>query len=203
MNKIKKVDIESLDEKIGNPRYITNEKFNKLRQSIIDFPEMLALRPLVIDENNVVMGGNMRLKALKSLNHKEVHVIQIKDLTQEQKDEFVIKDNVGFGNWDMDILGNEWDVEQLDAWGLDVLFPEDEEDEKTEDEDPEIEFSEYLGESHNYVVLKFENDIDWLSAQTHFDISSVHSRRANGKPWSKGIGRVIDGAKYLKKLKDE
>ena len=67
------------------------------------------------------------------------------------------------------------------------------------DEDPEIEFSQYLDESHNYVVLFFDNDIDWLQAQTHFDLKSVSSKRSNGKPWSKGIGRVINGTKYLNK----
>ena len=89
-------------------------------------------------------------------------------------------------------------MEQLDDWGLDVPYVEDEED----NEEPEIEFSEYLDESHNYVVLTFDNDIDWLSAQTHFQLKSVYSKRANGKPWSKGIGRVIDGGKYLNDLKD-
>ena len=70
-------------------------------------------------------------------------------------------------------------------------------------EEQEIEFSEYLDEAHNYVVLLFDSDVDWLSAQTHFNIKSVHSMRANGKPWSKGIGRVLDGAEYLKGIKDE
>ena len=73
----------------------------------------------------------------------------------------------------------------------------------TEVEEQEIVFSEYLVEAHNYVVLLFNSEVDWLNAQTHFNLSSVHSKRANGKAWSKGIGRVIDGADYLKELKNE
>ena len=81
-------------------------------------------------------------------------------------------------------------------WGVDVP----DQSESLGIEEQEIVFSEYLEESNNYVVLIFDNDIDWLSAQTHFDLKTVHSKRQNGKPWSKGIGRVINGADYLKKI---
>ena len=104
----------------NNPRIIKDDKFKKLVQSIQDFPQMLELRPIVIDENNIVLGGNMRLKACQELGLKDVPTIYAKDLTEEQKKEFIIKDNVGFGEWNWDDLANEWDAEQLTEWGLDV-----------------------------------------------------------------------------------
>jgi hypothetical protein len=81
---------------------------------------MLELRPIVIDENNIVLGGNMRLKACQELGLKDVPTIYAKDLTEDQKKEFIIKDNVGFGEWNWDDLANEWDAEQLTEWGLDL-----------------------------------------------------------------------------------
>lgn len=104
----------------NNPRVIKDDKFKKLVQSIKDFPKMLELRPIVIDEDNVVLGGNMRLRALQELGIKEVPVLYANDLTEEQKKEFIIKDNVGFGEWEWEQLANEWDVEKLSEWGLDV-----------------------------------------------------------------------------------
>jgi len=104
----------------NNPRVIKDEKFRKLVRSIKDFPKMLELRPIVVDENNMVLGGNMRLKACIELGLKDVPTIQAKDLTEEQKKEFIIKDNVGFGEWDWDDLANNWEVEELTDWGLDL-----------------------------------------------------------------------------------
>jgi ParB-like chromosome segregation protein Spo0J len=182
-----------------NPRIIKDAKFKKLVQSIKDFPEMLKIRPIVVNGEMTVLGGNMRLKACQQAGLKEVWIIKADNLTEDQQREFIIKDNSGFGEWDWDTLANEWDVDKLEDWGLDVPSIED----FTGVEEQEIEFSEYLDESHNYVVLLFDSEVDWLSAQTHFDINSVHSMRANGKPWSKGIGRVLNGAKYLRSIKDE
>jgi hypothetical protein len=104
----------------NNPRIIKDDKFKKLVQSIKDFPQMLELRPIVIDENNIVLGGNMRLKACQELGLKDVPTIYAKDLTEEQKKEFIIKDNVGFGEWNWDDLANDWDEELLVEWGLDL-----------------------------------------------------------------------------------
>jgi ParB-like chromosome segregation protein Spo0J len=194
-----KININKIKSNPNNPRVIKDDKFKKLKKSIKDFPEMLQLRPIVVNKDNVVLGGNMRLKACLDLGIKEVYAIQAEDLTEEQQQEFIIKDNSSFGEWDWDTLANEWDNDKLIEWGLDVPTISD----KVEIEEQEIEFSEYLEESHNYVVLLFDNDIDWLSAQTHFELKSVYSKRQNGKPWSKGIGRVVNGAEYLKKLKSE
>jgi len=190
-NKIKISKIKSNPE---NPRLIKDIKFRKLVKSIKEFPEMLKLRPIVVDEKNIILGGNMRYKACIEAGLKEIYVIQADDLSEDQKKEFIIKDNVGFGEWDWDVLANQWELPKLEDWGLDVQV-----DEEKETIEGEITFSEFLDESHNYVVLYFDNDIDWLQAQTHFDINSVSSKRSNGKQWSKGIGRIINGTKYLNK----
>lgn len=117
---IKKVNISEIKPNTENPRFISDSNFKKLVKSIKDFPEMLELRPLVVDEDMVVLGGNMRLKALKSSGIFEVTVKQVKGLTEEQKQEFVVKDNVGFGEWDWDLLANGWNVDKLSEWALDV-----------------------------------------------------------------------------------
>ena len=126
--------ISEIKSNPNNPRVIKDDKFKKLVQSIKDFPRMLELRPLVLDENNIVLGGNMRLKACISLGLKEVPVVYAKDLTEEQKKEFIIKDNVGFGEWDWDVLANEWESTQLNEWGLDVPEIEHIDPEVTEDD---------------------------------------------------------------------
>ena len=97
-----------------------NEKFKKLVKSIKEFPEMLELRPIVIDEDNVILGGNMRYRACLELNKTKVPVLYAKDLSTEQKEEFIIKDNVGFGQWDWDIIANEWNIEKLEDWAVKV-----------------------------------------------------------------------------------
>lgn len=104
-----------------NPRTIKNDKFKKLVQSIKDFPEMLDKRPIVVDENMIVLGGNMRLKACKEAGLKDVPVIIAEGWTEEQKKQFIIKDNIGFGEWDFEALtGDEWSGCDFEAWGLDL-----------------------------------------------------------------------------------
>jgi hypothetical protein len=107
----------------NNPRVIRDEKFAKLKQSIIDFPEMLEKRPLVCyteGEKYIVLGGNMRLKALSDIGAKEIPIILADEWTEEQRAQFLIKDNVGFGEWDWNTLANEWDADKLEAWGLEL-----------------------------------------------------------------------------------
>ena len=120
-----KLKINELKANESNPRIIKEAKFKKLVKSIKDFPEMLELRPIILDENNVILGGNMRYKACLAAGLKEVPVKIAKGLTEEQKEEFIVKDNVGFGEWDWDILGNEWNNEKLGEWGMDVWQPEE------------------------------------------------------------------------------
>ena len=104
----------------NNPRLIKDDKFTKLVQSIKDFPEMLDIRPIVVNADMVILGGNMRFKACKEAGLKEVPVIIADNLTEEQQREFLIKDNTSGGEWDFEMLANEWDVEQLEDWGLEV-----------------------------------------------------------------------------------
>jgi len=115
-----KVDIKKVIPNPSNPRIIKDDKFKKLVKSIQEFPQMLELRPIVVDSNMVVLGGNMRLKASIAAGLKEVDILIADQLTDEQKAEFIIKDNVGFGEWDWDLLANEWDVKALEDWGLDL-----------------------------------------------------------------------------------
>jgi ParB-like chromosome segregation protein Spo0J len=126
---VAKVKINSIKTNPKNPRLIKDDKFKKLVNSIKEFPQMLELRPIVVDENNIILGGNMRHKACIEAGLKEVYIVQAKDLTEEQKDEFIVKDNVGFGEWDWDILANEWDTDKLTDWGLDIPIFKDAENE--------------------------------------------------------------------------
>ena len=121
------VKISQVKTNPNNPRIIKNDKFKKLVKSIQEFPEMLKLRPIVVDQDMMVLGGNMRLKASKDAGLKEVWIEIAEGLTDEQKKEFIVKDNVGFGEWEWDMLANEWDSVQLAEWGLDVWQNEDDE----------------------------------------------------------------------------
>jgi 16S rRNA G966 N2-methylase RsmD len=119
---MKRVPISQVIPNPTNPRIIKDDKFKKLVKSIEEFPQMLELRPIVVDSNMVVLGGNMRLKACIAAGLKEVPIIVADQLTDAQKSEFIIKDNVGFGEWDWDLLANQWDVEALEDWGLELPF---------------------------------------------------------------------------------
>ena len=121
---MKLVNINEVKPNPKNPRQIKDDKFRKLVKSIQEFPDMLNKRPLIVftdvDGKYCVLGGNMRLKALNELKYDTVPIVLADEWTEEQKAEFLIKDNVGFGEWDWDQLANEWDAEKLDDWGLDV-----------------------------------------------------------------------------------
>ena len=131
--------ISAIKANSKNPRVIKDDKFRKLVQSIREFPQMLDKRPLVcftdVDGKYVVLGGNMRLKAAIEVGLKELPILLADDWSQEQRDEFLIKDNVGFGEWDWDQLANEWDTELLDKWGLDIPNYENDEILETEEDD--------------------------------------------------------------------
>jgi hypothetical protein len=121
---MEKVKISAIKANTNNPRVIKDDKFKKLVESIREFPEMLEKRPLIcftdLDGKYVVLGGNMRLKAAQEIGLKEMPIILADDWTQEQKDEFLIKDNVSFGEWDWDNLANNWNEEKLTEWGVNV-----------------------------------------------------------------------------------
>jgi hypothetical protein len=117
---IKKIKISEIKLNPNNPRLIKDDKFKKLVKSIQDFPEMLDIRPIVVNSDMIILGGNMRFKACKEAGLKEIPVIVADNLTEEQQREFLIKDNTSGGEWDFEMLANEWDVDQLEEWGLDI-----------------------------------------------------------------------------------
>ena len=117
---MERVDIRQVRSNPDNPRFIKGDKFEKLVKSIREFPQMLELRPIVVNKDMIVLGGNMRLKACEEAGIEQVPIIFADNLTEEQQKEFIIKDNSSFGEWDWDILANEWDVDMLNDWGIDV-----------------------------------------------------------------------------------
>ena len=127
---MERVKITQVKPNDSNPRYIKEQKFTKLVESVKQFPEMLQARPIVVNKDMIVLGGNMRLRACIEAGLKEVF-IKVVDWSEEKQQEFIIKDNVGFGEWDWDVLANEWDVHKLEDWGLDGFpFNEDITDQK-------------------------------------------------------------------------
>ena len=198
---MKLVNISDVKPNPKNPRVIKDGKFQKLVKSIQEFPDMLNKRPLIVftdvDDKYVVLGGNMRLKALNELKFKEIPVIIADEWTEEQKAEFLIKDNVGFGEWDWDSLANEWDAEKLDEWGLDLPIDLDAIKETKDIPDiGEIEFSEELLLEHNYIVLYFDNAMDWEVAQEVYGLNKTkHHVKMKGQ--SVGIGRVLNGKNFI------
>ena len=114
------VKLKDIKPNPNNPRIIKDEKFQKLVASIKEFPQMLEIRPIVVNKDMIVLGGNMRLKALKEAGLTEEPCIIADELSEDQQRQFIIKDNVGYGEWDWDMLANEWDVEDLQKWGMDL-----------------------------------------------------------------------------------
>jgi len=117
---MERVDIRQVRSNPDNPRFIKGDKFEKLVKSIREFPQMLELRPIVVNKDMIVLGGNMRLKACEEAGIDQVPIIFADNLTEEQQKEFIIKDNSSFGEWDWDLLANEWDIDVLNDWGIDV-----------------------------------------------------------------------------------
>jgi len=157
------VKISKVKGNPNNPRIIKNDKFKKLVKSIQEFPEMLKLRPIVVDEDMMVLGGNMRLKASKDAGLKEVWVEVAEGLNEEQKKEFIVKDNVGFGEWEWDMLANEWDSSKLEDWGLDVWQnPDDKIDEAEEGEEIELPQALQIEPPKEYIMILCEpNSEEW------------------------------------------
>lgn len=121
----KKIKISEIKLNPNNPRLIKDDKFAKLVKSVKEFPEMLDIRPIVVNSDMIILGGNMRFRAAKEAGMKELPVIIANNLTEEQQREFLIKDNVSGGEWDWDMIANEWEQEQLEEWGLDIKHNQD------------------------------------------------------------------------------
>lgn len=167
---IEKIAISKVKPNSSNPRIIKDYKFKKLVSSIKEFPQMLKIRPIVVDESMIVLGGNMRLKACKEAGLKHVYVIKASELSEEQKAEFIIKDNVGFGQWDWDILANEWEAEKLEEWGLDLPIWEDNmtNDEEYKGMNPEQELEDFMNSELKRMYLVYDSDtfknvVDWFN----------------------------------------
>ena len=179
----------------NNPRVLRDDKFAKLKQSISEFPKMLTLRPMVIDENNMVLGGNMRLRALQDLGYTEIDDAWVKrssDLTEEEKQRFIIADNVAFGEWDWDTLANDWDAEQLSDWGLEVWKQETDVDYSILDEE---DVSEQLSDMTDGVKK---------AIQIEFEAEHYEEAFALVKYW-RGQKAYVGGMimQYLKSEKDK
>ena len=178
--KTEQVNISEVKPNPNNPRIIKDDKFAKLVQSIKDFPKMLEIRPIVVNSDMIVLGGNMRLKACKEAGLKKVHIIKAEDLTEEQQREFIIKDNISGGEWDWEQLANEWDVEDLDKWGLDVPIFES-----------EPSGDDLIGEEKNKpATLKITFETPEQLQKAEIDIQELLDRKYKGAYFSVSAGEI-------------
>jgi len=202
--KIEKVKINSIKENPNNPRIIKGDKFNKLVKSIEDFPEMLKIRPIVVNIENVILGGNMRYKASIKAGLKEVYIIRAEGLTEDQQKEFIAKDNVAFGEWDWDILANDWDTDLLEHWGLDLNI-DNAIDDLEEDDDIELPQSVQLEPPKEYILIMAEpNSVDWEELKETLKLKMVRNGGyKKGSPFeSVSLERVLYWDEFKKRLKD-
>jgi len=140
------MDIVDLNVNDTNPRNIDDVKFAKLVNSVRNFPQMLEIRPIVIDENNVILGGNMRFKACVEAGLKKVPILKVEDFTEEQKQEFIMKDNIAFGKWDWELVSEQFDAYKLDEWALDLdpkMFLVESDDETMDEAKDTTKFNDY------------------------------------------------------------
>jgi hypothetical protein len=157
------IKISEIKSNPNNPRKIKQEQLDRLKKSIQDFPEMLEMRPIVVDKNKMVLGGNMRLRALQQLGYTDVPYIEVDELTPEQEKQFIIKDNVNYGDWNWDILNTiDWNLNEIEGWGLDI--PKWLNDDEAEPEFDEDINHQYL---HTYINSKVKQIVMFLSAEQY------------------------------------
>jgi len=171
------VKVSEIISNPNNPRIIKDEKFKQLVKSIQDFPEMLKLRPIVVNDNMVVLGGNMRLKACKEAGIKEVYIIKANELSEEQQREFIVKDNVGYGEWDWAELANNWNTDKLEEWGLDLpnfmeLPSEDELTEENKNKPPTMKITFEAIEDLQEAEIDIRELIDRKYPKAYFSVSA-------------------------------
>lgn len=155
--KTETVKIGQVKSNPNNPRVIKDSNFEKLVRSIKEFPKMLKIRPIVVNDDMIVLGGNMRLKACKEAGLKEVPIIKASELTEDEQRQFIIKDNVSGGEWDWDMLNSEWDTEDLEEWGLDVpTFGEDVDYSILDDEDIEDVIDDMQANVKKAIQIEFD-----------------------------------------------
>ena len=205
-NKVEYIDINKLVLLKNNPRKISKENMSKLKQSIKDNPDYFEARPLIISNRtgeNVILAGNQRYKASQKLGLTKVPCIILKDLTEEKEKEIIIRDNVELGDWDCNLL-SEWNVNDLNDWGVDLKKNIVEKDE--EEKNKNYLLMKELKKKDNFIIMKFENDIDFLNGLSFFDIQKelLPSTKTNGEGKLKrfGLGLVIDGTKIINKIID-
>jgi len=171
------VKVSEIISNPNNPRIIKDDKFKQLVKSIQDFPEMLKLRPIVVNDNMVVLGGNMRLKACKEVGIKEVYIIKANELSEEQQREFIVKDNVGYGEWDWAELANNWNTDKLEEWGLDLpnfmeLPSEDELTEENKNKPPTMKITFEAVEDLQEAEIDIRELIDRKYPKAYFSVSA-------------------------------
>ncbi len=151
------VNIKEVKNNPNNPRLIKDDKFKKLVQSIKDFPEMLEIRPIVVNEDMIILGGNMRFRACKEAGLKQVPVIKLVGLSEDKQREFLIKDNVSGGEWDWNMLANEWETNELENWGLDIpTFATDVDYSILDDEDLSEQLEDMQNGVKKAIQIEFE-----------------------------------------------
>lgn len=174
------VNIKEIKENKGNPRKISKSQLERLKVSLQKFPEMMSIREIVVDENMMILGGNMRYRALKELGEEKVPVKIIRGFTEEQKKEFIIKDNNAYGEWDEDIL-QTWDIELLNEWDLKI--------EKKDEFQEAEEFDNYnckypiipvYGEKYNAIIIVCDNEVDYIYIKENLGLNKAKSYK-NGK----------------------
>ena len=169
--KIEKVKISQVKNNPNNPRVIKNDDFRKLVKSIKEAPWMLQLRSIIVNDDNVVLGGNQRLRACKEAGLNEIYIIKASSLTEEQQREFTIKDNSSYGEWDWDMLANEFETDELSDWGLRLpkIYFDD-------DKDPVIDQDNFAKNVDTYINAKvkqitlFFNSNDYEKAIDNLEI---------------------------------
>ena len=183
------ISISKVQANPNNPRIIKDHKFNSLVKSIKEFPKMLNVRPIVVDENYVVLGGNMRLRACQEAGLKEIPVMVLENFTEKEQREFAIKDNVSFGEWDWELLANDWDEKDLTDWGLDVW-------KQAENVDYSILDEEGIDDTINDMVKNIKKAI-----QIEFEMEHYEEAQELVKYWREQ-GLYIGGF-LMEKLKEE
>ena len=221
---MQRVNIQEVRLNEENPRYIKDHKFEKLVKSIKEFPQMLDLRPIVVNQDMIVLGGNMRLRACREAGLTEVPIIYADNLTEEQQKEFVIKDNSSFGEWDWDILANEWDTEQLIDWGMDipddwavdeVLEAEEDNYEAADDIQTDIVLGDLIEIGEHRLLCGDSTDSDQVAklmngekadmvftsppynANTKAGQGDIFNRKKSVKLYSEGYSDNLDSSDYV------
>jgi len=199
--KIEKVPIKDIKMNPDNPRIIKDEKFKKLVKSIREFPEMLEVRPIVVDDDMIILGGNMRTKACIEAGLKEVYIIKFSDLTDEKKKEFIVKDNVGYGEWDFEMLVEDYGRDLLIDWGLDIIDKKI--DDSSEGDDIVVDKSLQVLPKNEYIIIYAPQDSDeWDELKSIFKCKTVRQGGCKVGSTSDKVGTGLERVFDLKSFKE-